>query len=307
MVHLGRKVADGGYIVPDVLLDAISVIYNYGIGDDASFELDFLTLYPDKVVRSFDHTIQTHPSPAPGIVFYKEGLSSGVTKNTSTFENHLIKCGDENKLVLLKLDVEGAEYDYIKSADINVLRKSVGGIILELHWLDDNLDDALRILGKLRQHFKCVHWHNNNWGSIFSEGSLFFPTVVELTMVNSEKFDLNPSQNELPRDNDVPCRPEMPEFHFDLNKGSEVNHKQMVRLALELRDKYILSCETNGQLKSNLASLESKLAATEEEYKRWRMFQSKLQSSTLHRLYEYFPECLRNLIKRNVDAFLQHQ
>lgn len=307
MVRLGRKAVDGGYIVPDVVLKGTNVLFNYGVGDDASFERDFIHLYPDKTVRSFDHTIQTHPEPTPGIVFYREGLSAGVTSNTNSFENHLTRLGDRQSLVFLKVDIEGAEYEYFRSAEIDVLTQSVCGIILELHWLEERLDDALAILARLTPHFKCVHWHNNNWGGIFTDGNMFFPTVVELTMVNSIMFPLEEAKVELPRANDVPCRPNMPEFHFDLDKGSEVNRKQMLNLALTLRDQCIQQNSALDDTQRTMMALQNQLIYQKEALLQYERLASIWKNHALYKVYRNLPVWLRRRISRIVFPLSERQ
>ena len=45
------------------------------------------------------------------IHFKKEGLGPDKTENCNTLENYIVQNGDKNKKLILKMDVEGAEWD----------------------------------------------------------------------------------------------------------------------------------------------------------------------------------------------------
>ncbi len=72
-IRLGNKY-DGGYVIPKIFIDNVDTIYSYGIGDDISFEIDFLT-YKDININMYDHTVNGLPLQNNKINFYKEGLS----------------------------------------------------------------------------------------------------------------------------------------------------------------------------------------------------------------------------------------
>ncbi|KFJ42824.1 FkbM family methyltransferase [Francisella philomiragia] len=238
-LRIGNKQKDGGYTCSDNLLNSIDIIYNYGVGDDVSFEHEFIDMFPEKLVRSFDHTIDKHPLPHSKIDYHKEGLASKKTKDCDRFENHVLRFEDSDKKILLKMDVEGAEYEYFKNIDNDFFRKNVYGIILELHDLDSCLDNAINILENLHQDYVCVHWHNNNNGDIFCDDGYFFPTVIEISLVNKHFFKFDLSDSKLPLSIDVPCNPNRPEYHLDLCCDSLTNHNQIVEITIQLNNRLI--------------------------------------------------------------------
>jgi hypothetical protein len=140
----------------------------------------------------FDHTVDHAAEPGPGLFFKKEGLGSG--ENCKDFVQHYIEykmSGD----VLLKIDAEGAEFDYFINATLPYIAACTTGIILEVHWLNDdnNRMKFVTMMDKLLEYYVVNHVHANNWGSTFNyieqiTASKFngyvAPCVVELTFVN---------------------------------------------------------------------------------------------------------------------------
>ena len=77
--HLGRK-SDGGYVVVDGL--SYDVLLSAGVGDDSSFEIDFLKQHPNLMCHAFDGTVDQWPIAHERIHYYKKnvGFSSGEEK-----------------------------------------------------------------------------------------------------------------------------------------------------------------------------------------------------------------------------------
>ncbi len=48
------------------------------------------------------------------ISFYNEGLGISKKYKYDSFPNHLKRFGDEGKKILLKIDIEGGEYEVLK-------------------------------------------------------------------------------------------------------------------------------------------------------------------------------------------------
>ena len=103
LIRVGRC-GDGGYVVPEVLLSKVDVLYNYGVGNEITFEQDFLERYPKKKVMAFDHTISKYPKKCNGIKFHKEGLSAIKDEHCSTLDDHFSRFGDINKRLLFILN-----------------------------------------------------------------------------------------------------------------------------------------------------------------------------------------------------------
>ena len=114
-VRLGSN-NDGGYIVNQTILDKADVLYTYGVEYNCDFELDFHNR-TSKPVHLYDHTVDfTHPND--NLIFHKEGLSHIKENDKKHFFDHLKENGDEDKNVFLKIDVEGAEYEFFENTNI---------------------------------------------------------------------------------------------------------------------------------------------------------------------------------------------
>ena len=67
-VGIGNK-SDGGYVTLDQINKQCNVLYSLGVGDDVSFELDFVNRYPQSKVQLFDHTIEFLPENHPNFIY----------------------------------------------------------------------------------------------------------------------------------------------------------------------------------------------------------------------------------------------
>lgn len=102
---------------------------------------------------------------------------------------------DELKIkgdILLKIDTEGAEFDYFNDADIDDLSTFVAGILLEVHWLEipENQANVIKLMEKLSKHFILVHTHGNNWAKLIDYEGFKVPSVYELSFVNRKYLSL---------------------------------------------------------------------------------------------------------------------
>jgi hypothetical protein len=184
-IRLGPK-QDGGYVVSEIVLDKCNGLFSYGIGNDISYEYDFFAKY-NKPVFAFDHTIN---SVLPRFIRHKkEGLGIDV-ENCDDFINHFFQSNIKPK-VLLKIDIEGSEYDYLLKADMDIISDITTGLILEVHFLDreDIRDKFIEMITKLNKYFVLTHTHANNWGDIFEYEGHSLYNVFELSFVNRSIVD----------------------------------------------------------------------------------------------------------------------
>lgn len=177
LLRLGNPTGDGGYSVPNHAMRNTDILYSYGVGDNTSFEEDYI-LRTGKTSHGYDHTIDFKRN-ITNYTFHKEGLSGNKTDNTNNFLYHLKENGDEGKNVLLKIDVEGAEYEWIYNTDITEVSKSVTVLVIEFHNASCNIAGSL---DRLFDKYRVVHWHSNNFGGIVNN----FPEVPEITFLHKD-------------------------------------------------------------------------------------------------------------------------
>lgn len=212
-VRLGSDY-DGGYIINQTILDNVDVLYTYGVEHNCDFELDFNVL-TSKPVHLYDHTVDfNHPNE--NLIFHKEGLSYKTENNKKHFFEHLKENGDADKKVLLKIDVEGAEYEFFENTDIEELSKNVVGIILEIHDTGDihvHRKRATKILEKITNHFTLTHLHGNNCAPMIGSWWIAVPDTMELTFIRDNMFDAFCfDRDKWPTDLDMPNNPELQDF-----------------------------------------------------------------------------------------------
>ena len=199
---------DGGYIVLDELCKKCNVLYSYGISDDVSFELDFLSNNPNAKVRLFDHTVENLPAHHKNFSFLKEGVSFEQQSNLNTLENHLKYYGDLNNLnKILKIDVEWNEWNVFEKMPENILSQ-FDQIFCEFHFIPvvyngsnspyftkfnkfvySQINDLLfekyqNVLEKIYQYYHVFHLHINNSLPLNEINGKKFPPLVEMSFIN---------------------------------------------------------------------------------------------------------------------------
>ena len=182
LIRLG-SLGDGGYIISLDILSKTDICYSYGIGDNVDFDLAYIKS-TGKNVHQYDHTIDFNriPHKNSNFIQHNEGISGTKTDKTDNYLNHLIINGDTNKQVLLKMDVEGAEYEWLLNTDIEQIAKNTPCIILEFHWVGSYKNIFIDVINKLNKYYKVVHIHQNTYGGMV-EG---IPDVPEITFVRND-------------------------------------------------------------------------------------------------------------------------
>jgi hypothetical protein len=191
LVRYGNK-SDGGYIVNTKYLKLSNVLYTYGVGGEVSFEIDLLKYNPNYKIHLYDPTISQFPEIHGNVIRHEEGLASSKQDKYDNFLNHLSINQDTDKKALLKIDIEGGEFDFFKNTDINSL-SNVVQMIVEFHIDRAPVDDFIECLNKINEKFICIHIHGNNHSNITHINNIEFPVVPEFTFVNRKYIKEKPS------------------------------------------------------------------------------------------------------------------
>lgn len=213
-IRIGRN-KDGGYIVLDELCKNTKYLYSYGIGDDISFESDFIKKY-GSVVRCLDHTITNFNDPNKNIFYLNHGIGYG--NNCITIKEHLKMYNDIGSKIL-KIDIEWDEWDLILNEHDQL--SNFEQIIIELHIVPiisygnyskyfteyhkkiynkvnlDIFDKYSTALSYLLQNFKIYHIHANNSLPKIEIGEFLFPQLIELSLIRKDltKIDSLSTEN----------------------------------------------------------------------------------------------------------------
>lgn len=201
-VRIG-KANDGGYIMVDNFQnDSTSkVAYSFGISNDVSWDLDMARRGFN--VFMYDPTIDALPMENERFHFFKEGIAGFEFKahRVNTLEHFIKTNGHELKgNMILKMDVEGAEWSFLATASTQTLSK-FDQIVFEFHNMTKPKDQSvmnatLACIKKINQTHSLVHLHANNYGSIiFLDNKILFPDVLELTYVKTANYELVDDEN----------------------------------------------------------------------------------------------------------------
>jgi hypothetical protein len=194
LIRLGGD-HDGGYVVSRRMVEPAQFLLSFGLGDDWTFEAAVCDLidaaapichvYDATTSHEFLRAIGSVPKitdyealfDGQRAVHFKRNVGKRWGRNVVSFSQTLARIKSAGP-VLLKMDIEGAEYplldDICRNADL------FAGLVIEFHHLDLHQDDILSALLKLVVYFDVIHVHANNSDVVSANG---LPAVVEITFM----------------------------------------------------------------------------------------------------------------------------
>ena len=188
---------DGGYIMLDWIYKN-GIAYSFGINDDVSWDLSMATC--DYDVFMYDHTIPALPQENIHFHFFREGIAGKTSQPTNmpmdTLENFIIRNQHmTNRNMILKMDVEGAEWDVLDSVSTNIMEQ-FDQVIIELHKLCtsvswDDMAQIIRGLENINKTHTLVHLHGNNTGIAVKTDVGYFPDTMEATYARTSSHDFS--------------------------------------------------------------------------------------------------------------------
>ena len=190
LIRVGAR-KDGGYIMLDDF-ETPSIAYSFGICDDVSWDNSMASKY-DYQIFMYDHTIDALPYTREEFHFFKEGIAGKNSKDSplKTLEHYIKKNNHTSKEnMILKMDVEGAEWEFIETVDPKILEQ-FDQIIFEFHSLTRAGADKriLSLLEKLNETHSVIHVHGNNTSCLLQIGDTLFPDAMEVTYANKQKYE----------------------------------------------------------------------------------------------------------------------
>lgn len=201
---------DGGYLMCENLMEGVQSAYSYGIEGRDKWGCDISKKY-HLTVHQYDCFDTTRPVCSRGQFIFHEkciGGSAAKTdnKNFDTLTNQIIKNGDSNKTLVVKMDVEGAEWDSLLMTSDDVLN-SINQLAIEFHRLENR--KYIEVIKKLKKNFFVAHVHFNN--CCCSDSTSPFPSLIfEVLFVNKRIgiIDTNGKTPLLPHSLDAPNKPD---------------------------------------------------------------------------------------------------
>jgi hypothetical protein len=184
---------DGGYVVCANLLKDVRAGYSYGISGYDKWGCDISTRLSIPM-HQYDCFDLRQPVCVSGkTIFHAEcvGGRSEIIENRpyDSIANQLRKNGDYPHHVVLKMDVEGSEWDSFMNIPEELLDR-IDQLAIEMHGVSD--DKARTIVRHLKRHFYIVSLHYNNF-ACYPASDPFPAYVFEVLFVNRRIGVLDPA------------------------------------------------------------------------------------------------------------------
>jgi hypothetical protein len=189
---------DGGYLLCGNLLGAVRAGYSYGISgyDGWGCEVSRRLAVP---VHQYDCFNLTEPVCGDGRTeFHGECIAERAFVDADgrpfdTLEGQLARTGSAAGAIVVKMDVEGAEWKSLAAASDATLAR-IDQLVIELHGVDDPA--YLALLRRLKRHFHVAHVHFNNYAC--RDGIAPFPADVYEVLFVSRRLAAPDSSRRAP-------------------------------------------------------------------------------------------------------------
>jgi hypothetical protein len=158
------SVNDGGYLLCDNLSEGMESAYSYGIGRNDDFGCDVSKRY-GVPVHQYDCFDSRRPTCESGkFVFHNECIGPRPERDENqrlfdTLQNQISKNLDTGKRLIVKIDVEGAEWNSLLATP-DAVRDQIDQMAMELHGVNEQR--FLDVVRLLKQKFYLVNLHFNN-------------------------------------------------------------------------------------------------------------------------------------------------
>lgn len=205
-VRIGPR-RDGAYILAGVM-NSSQPVMSFGIGTVYTFDEEAAQRGHD--VYMFDHTIGMLTLSNKRMHFYPHGVGpndieeQGIYSLNTYLNRHVPQAPD----IILKMDVEGAEWDVLDHIEESTLQR-FSQITIEIHDLDRLENDHfrrrfVRVMRKLNEIFTIFHVHGNNYVDLRIVAGFTICPVLELSFVKTSLIERSASQTYYPSSLDLP-------------------------------------------------------------------------------------------------------
>jgi hypothetical protein len=208
---------DGGYVIVDDLRKS-DILFSIGIGDNVSFDQK-CEVRLSKVIL-VDHTVPDFFPPVGNFEIVRKPLVPGGASRLGVTIEQLLKQHSEAEDYLLKIDIEGDEWEVLNELASSTILK-FRQIIMEFHGLNEfvKLDKKLNVLQKLAATHSPIVVHANNQGTHRLINGSFIPDVLEVTWVRTYSYTFQSGNNNDIRKLLVSNSPDLPDIWIDWIDG----------------------------------------------------------------------------------------
>jgi len=209
-IRVGRG-TDGGYVLLDAF-ERVSSALSLGIAGECSWDLDIAVRGIE--VYQFDHACEGPPLEHERFHFFNRNIATTANDVADDFCAALARLEGPQDRLILKMDIEGMEWDIFDTAAAEDLAR-FSQIVCEFHQFPRAIEEgwrlrAIRAMEKLKAIFEVVHIHANNCSGILPIANVPFPETLEVTFANRAFFkfedalELFPTTLDRPNLQDVP-------------------------------------------------------------------------------------------------------
>jgi len=154
---------DGGYLMCENLATGVHSAYSYGIDTEDVWGCDVATQF-SVPIHQYDCFTEHRPACSGGtFVFHDECVGPKKEHREGqpfdTIASQIARNGDAGKPLLMKIDIEGAEWDSLMATPDEVFDTFLQ-MPMELHGVNDA--KFVEIVRRLKQRFYLVSLHYNN-------------------------------------------------------------------------------------------------------------------------------------------------
>ena len=177
---------DGGYLMCGNLLDGARAAYSYGISGYDGWGCDVAARL-STTTHQYDCFNLQQPACSKGTTLFHPLCIAGEAKIDAdgrifqSLEQQLADNEDGSNRVVVKMDVEGAEWESLLRTPDAVLQR-IDQLVIELHGTDEPL--YLDVVQKLKRTFHVAHVHANNY-TCTGDAAPFPSSVYEVLFVNT--------------------------------------------------------------------------------------------------------------------------
>ena len=232
---------DGGYVMTLTAIENCDHFLSLGLGENWSFEEVVSKIKPNAKIDIFDHTVSLSffaVKAIKGLIKYfllqdsKNNLKARLNRLNNYYsfwikghnnKHHRVQIANDTfeevlsnqsteKIIGLKIDIEGSEWEILNSIAKNQTRFEF--LLIEIHDFDRYVEQLRTFLGDISENFVLAHLHANNFESVGVNG---FPGVFEVTLLRAAGIATSGEfRNELPIPGlDTPNAKNRPDFVID--------------------------------------------------------------------------------------------
>lgn len=201
---------DGGYLMCGNLFGAVEAGYSYGISGYDGWGCD-ISRHTSATVHQYDCFDTTAPVCEGGRTRFHGECVAGrrradaIGRQFDTLVNQVQRNGHAGKRLVVKMDVEGAEWESLLATPDELLGR-IDQLAIEMHGSDRVR--FVRLIRRLKRHFYVVHLHFNNYSC--SDRHRPFPAwAYEVLLVNKSIGIPAAGPPQLPHLLDAPNNPDL--------------------------------------------------------------------------------------------------